>query len=86
MRLSSIDEGANARLQRTRATLRLPLGTPRDLIRVDGGRGFQIEEEEFNKSFDAALREIQQASVREQETARAKANPLRAGRGTCRRE
>ncbi len=54
-------------------------GTPRDLIRVSlEERGFEIDEEKFNESFDAALREIQQASVREQDSARAKAKPVYA--------
>ena len=36
-------------------------GTPRDLIRVSlEERGFVLDENEFGKSFDAALREIQQ--------------------------
>src|ERR1051325_9688299 len=38
-------------------------GTPRDLIRVSmEERGFQLDEETFNASFDNALREIQQRS------------------------
>ncbi|MBV9211104.1 MAG: alanine--tRNA ligase, partial [Acidobacteria bacterium] len=54
-------------------------GTPRDLIRVSlEERGFQVEEDAFNEAFDAALREIQQSSVREHETARAKAKPVYA--------
>ena len=36
-------------------------GTPRDLIRVGlEERGFAIEEDQFNRSFDAALQELQQ--------------------------
>jgi alanyl-tRNA synthetase len=54
-------------------------GTPRDLIRVGmEERGFKLEEETFNEAFDAALREIQQAGTREQETARSKTNPVYA--------
>ncbi len=54
-------------------------GTPRDLIRVGlEERGFEVEEEAFNKSFDVALREIQQASVRDQDAGRSKAKPVYA--------
>src|SRR5947209_1727632 len=42
-------------------------GTPRDLIRVSmEERGFTIDEETFNESFDAALRAIQRVGEREQ--------------------
>jgi alanyl-tRNA synthetase len=42
-------------------------GTPRDLIRVSmEERGFLLDEETFNSSFDAALREIQRTGEREQ--------------------
>lgn len=48
-------------------------GTPRDLIRVSlEERGFEIEEEAFNESFETALREIQRASIREQTPERSK--------------
>jgi alanyl-tRNA synthetase len=41
-------------------------GTPRDLIRVSlEERGFPIEEDAFNESFDTALKELQQVSERE---------------------
>jgi alanyl-tRNA synthetase len=41
-------------------------GTPRDLIRVSmDERGFRLDEDVFNSSFDAALREIQQSSERD---------------------
>ncbi|MBC7908921.1 MAG: alanine--tRNA ligase, partial [Pyrinomonadaceae bacterium] len=54
-------------------------GTPRDLVRVGlEERGFEVEEDAFNKSFDAALREIQQASVRDQDAGRSKAKPVYA--------
>jgi alanyl-tRNA synthetase len=55
-------------------------GTPRDLIRVSlEERGFAVEEEAFNESFDAALRELQQAGGRgQEETARAKTKPVYA--------
>ena len=39
-------------------------GTPRDLIRVGlEERGFAIEEDEFNRSFDEALHELQQTAA-----------------------
>jgi alanyl-tRNA synthetase len=54
-------------------------GTPRDLIRVSmEDRGFTVEEETFNASFDAALREIQGASERDQAAGRAKTKPVYA--------
>ncbi len=41
-------------------------GTPRDLIRVGlEERGFAIDEDEFNDSFDAALQELQQTGTAE---------------------
>ena len=52
-------------------------GTPRDLIRVSmEERGFQLDEETFNESFDAALKELQQASVREHGAAHTKIKPV----------
>ncbi len=60
-------------------------GTPRDLIRVHmEERGFQLDEETFNASFDAALREIQQAGERVPGLTSAKVKPVYAriaGRG-----
>jgi alanyl-tRNA synthetase len=60
-------------------------GTPRDLIRVHmEERGFQLDEETFNASFDAALREIQQAGERAPGLTGAKVKPVYAriaGRG-----
>ncbi|HEX8707804.1 MAG TPA: alanine--tRNA ligase [Pyrinomonadaceae bacterium] len=48
-------------------------GTPRDLIRVSmEERGFRLDEERFNESFDAALREIQRAGERHEGMARTK--------------
>src|SRR2546423_541875 len=39
-------------------------GTPRDLIRVVlGERGFSLEEDSYNESFDAALRSIQHQTI-----------------------
>ncbi|HEX5965399.1 MAG TPA: alanine--tRNA ligase [Pyrinomonadaceae bacterium] len=52
-------------------------GTPRDLIRVGlEERGFAIDEDEFNRSFDAALQELQQATVTTKHEARAQINPV----------
>jgi alanyl-tRNA synthetase len=54
-------------------------GTPRDLIRVGlEGRGFAINEEEFNQSFDAALQELQQSGAIEK-TAKTKTTTAYAG-------
>ncbi len=54
-------------------------GTPRDLVRVSlEERGFTVEEEEFNESFDAALREIQQTGAKAEAATRAKAKPVYA--------
>ena len=54
-------------------------GTPRDLIRVHmEERGFVIDEDEFNASFDAALREIQRTGDHEQGTVGAKVKPIYA--------
>ncbi|HEX2268362.1 MAG TPA: alanine--tRNA ligase [Pyrinomonadaceae bacterium] len=52
-------------------------GTPRDLIRVGlEERGFVVDEEEFNRAFDAALQELQQATVTTKHEARAQINPV----------
>jgi alanyl-tRNA synthetase len=54
-------------------------GTPRDLIRVSmEERGFVLDEEEFNASFDVALREIQRTGDHEQGTVGAKVKPIYA--------
>jgi alanyl-tRNA synthetase len=54
-------------------------GTPRDLIRVGlEGRGFTIDEEEFNQSFDAALQDLQQSGAGEK-TAKAKTSNAYSG-------
>jgi len=51
-------------------------GTPRDLIRVGlEGRGFSIDEAEFNEAFDSALQTLQQ-SVTAEKAGKAKANPV----------
>jgi alanyl-tRNA synthetase len=55
-------------------------GTPRDLIRVGlEERGFAIEEDEFNRSFDAALQELQQTAAPVKHEAKARANPVYEG-------
>ncbi len=52
-------------------------GTPRDLIRVSlEERGFVIEEDEFNRLFDAALQDLQQTTVTTKHEARAQINPV----------
>jgi alanyl-tRNA synthetase len=52
-------------------------GTPRDLIRVGlEERGFAIEEDEFNRSFDAALQELQQTGVTTKHEAKSALNPV----------
>jgi alanyl-tRNA synthetase len=54
-------------------------GTPRDLIRVHmEERGFQLDEESFNASFDAALREIQQTGERAHGLTGTKVKPVYA--------
>jgi alanyl-tRNA synthetase len=54
-------------------------GTPRDLIRVSmEERGFVLDEETFNASFDAALREIQRTGDHEKGTVGAKVKPIYA--------
>jgi alanyl-tRNA synthetase len=52
-------------------------GIPRDLIRVSlEERGHVLDEDVFNQSFDLALREIQQAGVRESGAGKSKAKPV----------
>jgi alanyl-tRNA synthetase len=52
-------------------------GTPRDLIRVGlEERGFAIEEDEFNRSFDAALQELQQTTTATRPDAKSALNPV----------
>ena len=64
---------------KTLARLYDTFGTPRDLIRVGlEERGFAIEEDEFNRSFDAALQELQQTAATEKGEAKAKTNPVYA--------
>jgi alanyl-tRNA synthetase len=64
---------------KTLARLYDTFGTPRDLIRVGlEERGFVIDEEEFNNSFDAALQELQQTVGTEKGEAKAKVNPVYA--------
>jgi alanyl-tRNA synthetase len=55
-------------------------GTPRDLIRVGlEERGFPIEEDEFNRSFDEALQELQQTNTTVKHEAKARVNPVYEG-------
>jgi alanyl-tRNA synthetase len=62
---------------KTLARLYDTFGTPRDLIRVGlEERGFVIEEDEFNRSFDAALQELQHTVATEKGEAKAKTNPV----------
>ncbi|HEY0365720.1 MAG TPA: alanine--tRNA ligase, partial [Pyrinomonadaceae bacterium] len=64
---------------KTLARLYDTFGTPRDLIRVGlEERGFVIEEEEFNRSFDAALQELQQTVATAKGETKARANPVYA--------
>ncbi len=62
---------------KTLARLYDTFGTPRDLIRVGlEERGFVIDEDEFNGSFDTALQELQQTVASEKGEAKAKTNPV----------
>ena len=62
---------------KTLARLYDTFGTPRDLIRVGlEERGFVIDEEEFNSSFDRALQELQQTTATDKGEAKAKTNPV----------
>jgi alanyl-tRNA synthetase len=64
---------------KTLARLYDTFGTPRDLIRVGlEERGFAIDEEEFNRAFDAALQELQQTATTDKGETKAKANPVYA--------
>ncbi|HEY6230994.1 MAG TPA: alanine--tRNA ligase [Pyrinomonadaceae bacterium] len=52
-------------------------GTPRDLIRVGlEERGFDLDEEQFNESFDEALQELQQTAAEERGEGKSKTNPI----------
>jgi len=64
---------------KTLARLYDTFGTPRDLIRVGlEERGFVIEEDEFNRAFDAALQELQQTVATDKGEVKAKTNPVYA--------
>jgi alanyl-tRNA synthetase len=64
---------------KTLARLYDTFGTPRDLIRVGlEERGFGIDEDEFNHSFDTALQTLQQTAATEKGAAKAKTNPVYA--------
>src|SRR6185436_7042944 len=52
-------------------------GTPRDLIRVAlEERGFVFEEEDFNRSFNEALQQLQQTSAATKHEAKSALNPV----------
>ena len=54
-------------------------GTPRDLIRVGlEERGFALDEEQFNESFDTALQELQRMGAGGNVEGKAKANTIHA--------
>jgi alanyl-tRNA synthetase len=54
-------------------------GTPRDLIRVGlEERGFAVDEEKFNESFDTALQDLQRMGARGNVEGKAKANTIHA--------
>jgi len=58
-------------------------GTPRDLIRVGlEERGFAIDEEQFNESFDAALQRLQQTGATEKVEGKTKTSPVYASIAT----
>ena len=64
---------------KTLARLYDTFGTPRDLIRVGlEERGFVVEEDQFNASFDEALHELQQTVAAEKGETKAKTNPVYA--------
>ncbi|MEP6570836.1 MAG: alanine--tRNA ligase, partial [Acidobacteriota bacterium] len=64
---------------KTLARLYDTFGTPRDLIRVGlEERGFAIGEDQFNKSFDTALQELQQTGIVGKVEGKAKANTVHA--------
>src|SRR6185369_3817289 len=64
---------------KTLARLYDTFGTPRDLIRVGlEERGFVVDEDEFNRQFDAALQELQQTAATQKGESKAKANPVYA--------
>jgi alanyl-tRNA synthetase len=64
---------------KTLARLYDTFGTPRDLIRVGlEERGFVIDEDEFNRSFDVALQELQQTAATVKGETKSKTNPVYA--------
>jgi alanyl-tRNA synthetase len=64
---------------KTLARLYDTFGTPRDLIRVGlEERGFAVDEDQFNSSFDVALQELQQNVAAEKGESKAKTNPVYA--------
>jgi alanyl-tRNA synthetase len=64
---------------KTLARLYDTFGTPRDLIRVGlEERGFALDEDAFNRVFDAALQELQQTAATDKGETKARANPVYA--------
>src|SRR6476659_1982533 len=62
---------------KTLARLYDTFGTPRDLIRVAlEERGFVFEEEDFNRSFNEALQQLQQTSAATKHEAKSALNPV----------
>src|SRR4029450_3533220 len=65
---------------RAMARLYDTFGTPRDLIRVGlEERGFTVEEETFNESFDSALQQLQRMGVAGSIEGKEKASTIHAG-------
>src|SRR5204863_9812920 len=61
---------------KTLARLYDTFGTPRDLIRVSMEvRGFAIDEEQFNESFDATLQELQERGASDKAEGKTKTSP-----------
>ncbi len=80
-KLDELFSSTNGQMPEYKALARLydTFGTPRDLIRVGlEERGFNIDETEFNESFDRALQALQQSGPTEKAEGRAKTNPVYA--------
>lgn len=82
--LNKLDElfaSTKGQMPEYRALARLydTFGTPKDLIRVGlDERGFGIDEDTFNRSFDNALQQLQHSGAQEKTERKAKTNPLYA--------
>jgi alanyl-tRNA synthetase len=83
--LNKLDElfaSTQGRVPEYQALARLydTFGTPRDLIRVGlEERGFAVEEEQFNESFDSALQQLQRMGVAGSIEGKEKASTIHAG-------